>query len=133
MASRTPPTRAAQSFGEGVVSISDVPHIRAILVATARAAAPLTYAELLNALGHPFTRPRMRALCRTLDAIDEAALASGEPALAVLVVRQSDGLPGQGWWVGASDYTGPWTGPEALAHVRGLQAQVFAFWRRDPS
>ena len=26
----------------------------------------------------------------------------GEPELAVLVVRQSDGLPGQGWWVGAA-------------------------------
>ena len=33
----------------------------------------------------------------------------------MLVVRQSDGLPGQGWWVGGAKkhgYTGLWEGPE---------------------
>ena len=60
----------------------------------------LTYSELLAQLGHGFSRPKMRALCKTLGAVDEEAEARGEPELAVLVVRQSDGLPGQGWWVG---------------------------------
>lgn len=117
---------------DAAVALSDVAHVRALLVATARQRHPMSYAELLNALGHPFTRPRMRALCRTLDAIDAAARAAGEPELAVLVVRQSDGLPGQGWWVGRrageSSDSGPWTGPEALAFVRGRQEEAFEFW-----
>ncbi len=76
----------------------------------------------------------MRALCRTLDAIDEACAARAEPELAVLVVRESDRLPGQGWWVGGrpvrEGYEGPWTGPEALAFVHGLQQRAFAYWDR---
>lgn len=74
----------------------------------------------------------MRALCRTLDAIDTAGAARGEPGLAVLVVRESDRLPGQGWWVGAAerwDYAGLWIGPDAAELVRMRQAEVFRFWR----
>jgi hypothetical protein len=121
---------------DAAVPISDAAHVRALLIAAARQGTALSYAELLNALGHPFTRPRMRALCRTLDAIDEAARAAGEPDLAVLVVRQSDGLPGQGWWVGTrvrnTGYAGAWTGPEASRLVRDLQLAAFAFWRSRP-
>ena len=77
----------------------------------------------------------MRALCRTLDAVDAAGAASGEPELAVLVVREADGLPGQGWWVGGrpmrEGYEGPWTGPEAAAFVRSLQERAFAHWRAE--
>ena len=55
------------------------------------------------------------------------------PELAVLVVRQSDGIPGQGWFVsgGARDhgYEGPWEGPEAARFIRALQSQTFAFWQ----
>ena len=124
---------AAWGVADAAVAISDVPHVRALLVATAHAGQALTYATLLNALGLPFTRPRMRALCRTLDAIDEAGRAAGEPELAVLVVRQSDGLPGQGWWVGRSTggagYAGPWTGPEAMGFVQRSQEEAFRFWR----
>lgn len=124
---------SAWGVADAAVSISDVPHVRALLVAAARERQPLTYATLLNALGHPFTRPRMRALCRTLDAIDDAGRAAGEPELAVLVVRQSDGLPGQGWWVGRSTgeagYAGSWTGAEAMAFVRRMQEEAFRFWR----
>jgi hypothetical protein len=75
----------------------------------------------------------MRAVCKTLDAIDEAGAAAGEPELAVLLVRESDGLPGQGWWVGQRvmqlGYDGPWTGAQALAFVRRLQEETFAWWR----
>ena len=59
----------------------------------------------------------MRALCKVLAVVDDEAAALGEPGLAVLVVRQSDGLPGQGWWVGDAamlhGYDGPWEGPQA--------------------
>ena len=74
----------------------------------------------------------MRALCAILGAVDEQGAARGEPELAVLVVRQSDGLPGQGWWIGAArhyGYEGPWEGPEAAHFIRRLQAESFAFWQ----
>ena len=82
--------------------LADPDEVRAILVASARAGLPITYAEVLGLLGHHFTRPKMRALCKVLTFVDDEAEAKGEPELAVLVVRQSDGLPGQGWWVGGA-------------------------------
>ncbi|MDX7952915.1 hypothetical protein P7D22_17250 [Lichenihabitans sp. Uapishka_5] len=117
---------------EAAIALSNVGPVRALLVAAVRQQQALTYAALLNALGHPFTRPRMRAVCRTLDAIDEAGHAAGEPELAVLVVRQSDGLPGQGWWVSRLSYPGPWRGPEATIFVRELQEVAFGFWNNMP-
>jgi hypothetical protein len=106
--------------------------IRAILVAAAREGRAVSYSEMLGDLGHRFTRPKMRALCKVLDAVDQAGGTVGEPELAVLVVRESDGLPGQGWWVGRADalgYHGDWTGPDARALVRELQGQAFDYWR----
>ena len=116
--------------------IGDVARVRALLIAAARRGRAVSYADLLDQLGHRFTRPRMRALCRTLDAIDDAAAAAGEPDLAVLVVRASDGLPGQGWWTGRAlmaGYDGPWTGPAAAAFVRAEQDRAFGFWGRRPA
>lgn len=122
----------ASTPGSGDVSaIADVPRVRAILTAAAREGRAVSYSEALGQLGLRFTRPKMRALCRTLDAIDRDELAAARPALAVLVVRESDGLPGQGWWTGsdARGYAGAWTGPEAMAHVRALQQRAFEYWR----
>jgi hypothetical protein len=117
------------------MSLADPAEVRAHLVAAAAAGTPLTYSELLGQLGYPFSRPRMRALCRTLAAVDEEAEARGEPELAVLVVRQSDGLPGQGWWVaGAAQqhgHKGSWEGPVAKRLVKTLQARAFDYWRRN--
>lgn len=113
------------------MSIADVGEVRAHLVAAARAGTALTYSELLGQLGYPFSRPRMRALCKTLEAVDQDAEAAGEPELAVLVVRQSDGLPGQGWWVGSAaehGHEGSWEGREARALIARLQAEAFAYW-----
>jgi hypothetical protein len=114
------------------MSIADPAVVREHLLTAAAAGHPLTYSELLERLGHAFTRPKMRALCTTLTTIDEAAQADGEPELAVLVVRQSDGLPGQGWWIGSWEkhrFTGEWTGPEAHRLVERLQGQAFAYWQ----
>jgi hypothetical protein len=116
-------------------AIGDMVRVRAILIASARAGEPISYSHLLAELGHRFTRPKMRAVCKTLDAVDSAGAEAGEPGLAVLVVRESDGLPGQGWWVGGiamrHGYDGPWTGVEALGFVRGLQEEVFDWWRGE--
>ncbi len=113
-------------------SIADPDEVRAHLVAAATAGHPLTYSELLAQLGHGFTRPKMRALCKTLAAVDFEAAARGEPELAVLVVRQSDGLPGQGWWVDggaeAHGYDGPWEGDKAARFIDRLQQKAFEHW-----
>ena len=112
--------------------LADPVEVRAHLVAAAAASHPLTYAELLAQLGHGFTRPRMRALCKTLAAVDEETAVRGEPELAVLVVRQADGLPGQGWWIDVSaaahGYTGPWEGPQAAKLIRQLHQRAFEHW-----
>ena len=125
-----------ESAGREAGSIADTGLVRAHLVAAARRREALSYSELLDMLGHRFTRPRMRALCRTLDAIDVAGAAAGEPELAVLVVRESDRLPGQGWWAGGrpmrEGYEGPWTGKQALGFVYELQERAFSHWAREP-
>lgn len=114
-------------------SIADVARVRALLIEAAKAGEAISYSHLLAQLGHRFTRPKMRAVCKTLDLIDEAAIAADEPELAVLVVRESDGLPGQGWWGGARAfvlrYDGPWTGPRAMTLVREQQQIAFDYWR----
>lgn len=112
--------------------LAEPAEVRRLLIESAAAGEAITYSELLNALGHQFTRPKMRALCKVLGAIDDEAAERGEPELAVLVVRQSDGLPGQGWWVAGGamlhGYDGLWTGPEAMKLVKKLQRQAFRYW-----
>jgi hypothetical protein len=115
------------------MSLHDPDEVRAHLVAAAAAGHTLTYSELLEHLGYGFSRPKMRQLCKTLGAVDDEAAARGEPELAVLVVRQSDGLPGQGWWIaGASthDYGGQWEGPKAARFIRKLQQRTFDYWAK---
>lgn len=107
--------------------------VRGILISAARQRTALTYSEMLGALGHTFTRPLMRHLCKVLDAIDADGRAAGEPGLAVLVVRQSDGLPGQGWFVARGgiydDLPIEWEGPAALRYTKARQADAFAYWQ----
>jgi hypothetical protein len=112
--------------------LADPVEVRAILIASAQAGQAISYAEVLELLGHQFTRPKMRQLCKVLSFVDDDAEARGEPELAVLVVRQSDGLPGQGWWVGGASkhgYTGLWEGPKAAKLIRKIQKQAFDYWR----
>lgn len=111
-----------------MVTPADLPDVKALLIAAARAQRDLSYSELLLALGYRFSRPKIRSLCRLLDAIDAAGRAAGEPELAVLVVRESDRLPGQGWWVGRRDAPADWTGPAARDFVDARQQAAFAWW-----
>jgi hypothetical protein len=111
--------------------LADPAEVRAILIASAKAGDAITYSETLALLGHDFTRPKMRALCKVLAYVDDEAETLGEPELAVLVVRQSDRLPGQGWWIGGAKkhgYTGHWEGPKAARLIRKLHAQAFEYW-----
>src|SRR5262249_27061540 len=111
--------------------LADPAEVRAILVASAKAGEPISYREVLELLGHHFTRPKMRALCKVLGYVDDGAEDRGEPEVARLVGRPSGGLPGQGWWVGGAKkhgYTGLWEGPKAARLIRKLQRQAFEHW-----
>lgn len=116
-----------------MAGLADPGDVRLHLVAAARAGTALSYGALLEQLGYSFSRPKMRALCSILGTIDEEGARRGEPELAVLVVRQSDGLPGQGWWVAGGGrsrgYEGPWEGPEARCFIERVQAESFAYWQ----
>lgn len=118
-----------------MAALAEPDEVRAHLVAAAEAGVALTYSELLERLGYHFSRPKMRQLCAILTSVDEEAEARGEPELAVLVVRQSDGIPGQGWWVSGGarsrGYLGPWEGPEAACFIARVQAETFAYWQSE--
>lgn len=109
--------------------LHDVGRIEAMMQDAAKDGRWMSYSELLLALGFRFTRPKMRAVCKTLEEVDRRAAARGEPELAVLLVREGDGLPGQGWWTGRQDYAGQWTGAEAKAFVSKIQARAFRHWK----
>jgi hypothetical protein len=109
----------------------DLDQIEALLRASAKEGRPITYSETLDALGYRFSRPKMRALCVALGEIDRRAEAREEPELAVLVVRASDKIPGQGWWVQRNDpnYNGPWDGPRAEEYVQAIQQKTYDYWK----
>lgn len=109
-------------------ALYDVARIKTMLEQYAREGRAVSYSELLLNLGFRFTRPKMRQLCKTLDRIDLLTANEGAPALAVLVVREGDGLPGQGWWTGRTDYQGEWTGPNARQFIGELHVEVFTYW-----
>ena len=117
------------------MSLAAAEEVRAHLVAAAQAGTALTYSEMLERLGYAFSRPKMRQLCAILGSVDDEAEARGEPELAVLVVRQSDRIPRQGWWVAgrgrSRGYAGPWEGPEAARFVAKVQAETFAYWQSN--
>ncbi len=113
------------------MSLTDPGEVRAHLIGAAAEGHALTYSQLLEHLGYGFSRPKMRQLCKTLGAVDDEAAARDEPELAVLVVRQSDGLPGQGWWIAGArshGYDGPWEGPRAAKFIHELQQRTFDYW-----
>ncbi len=86
---------------------------------------------MLAHFGIKITPRRVYGLCRDLGAVCERNRARGEPELAVLVVRKSDRLPGDGFFHDAwrdGSYDGPATGPEARAYIDALTEAVFAFW-----
>jgi hypothetical protein len=110
-------------------ALFDVARVETLVQDAAQREEAMSYSELLLMLGYRFTRPKMRSLCKVLDEVDRRGAARGEPELAVLVVRESDRLPGQGWWMGRRDYKGEWTGPAARAHINKIQKRAFRYWK----
>lgn len=132
---RRPVYRPKTATGEGPTPawrrLFDVILIEAVLQGAAQNGKALSYAETLHSLGYDFSRPKMRALCAALNEVDARARDRGQPPLAVLVVRASDGLPGAGWWIEKDrQYRGPREGDEAAAYIRRKQREVFKYWRK---
>ncbi len=91
---------------------------------------------MLAHFGIKITPRRVYGLCRDLGTVCERNRARAEPELAVLVVRKSDRLPGDGFFHTAwrdGSYEGPATGPRARAYIDALTAAVFAFWAEPAS
>lgn len=113
----------------------DIDALEQLLIDAARDRRTLAYSEVLSHFGKRVTPIRVYALCRDLGVVSERNRARREPELAVLVVRKTDRLPGEGFFHGAwkdGSYDGPATGPAARAYIDGLTETVFAFFaRRD--
>ena len=116
-------------------NLVDIDRLEKLLIEAARARRSLTYAEVLAHFGIRITPRRVFALCRDLGAVCERNRARGEPELAVLVVRKSDRLPGEGFFHSLwrdGTYDGPATGPAAATFIRRETERVFAYWGGGP-
>ena len=108
----------------------DLDRLERVLVRAARERRPLTYGQLLAYFGLRVGRVTVGALCRDLGRVGRRRAAEEWPDLACLVVRKSDGLPGEGYFAGLRAegvYAGPSEGPEAAAALRVLQERAFAW------
>jgi hypothetical protein len=113
------------------MALFPVDELEALLILKAKKGAAVSYGEVFAWFGHPFQRFQVGQLCAALDEVDRRQRGLGRPELAVLVVRASDGIPGQGWWMGKNQdaWSGPIVGPEAAAFVRAIQRRAFDHWR----
>jgi hypothetical protein len=112
-------------------NLVDIDRLEALLIEAAGERRSLTYAEVLASFGIRIAPRRVYALCRDLGEVCARNRARGEPELAVLVVRKTDRLPGEGFFHSAwrdGAYDGPATGPEARAYIQRLTEDVFAYW-----
>lgn len=112
------------------MALFPVDELEAWLIACAKAGESVTYGEAFLRFGLPFQRFQVGHLCAALDEVDRLQRGRGRPELAVLVVRASDRIPGQGWWLSKSHdpWEGPFEGPEARRFVEAHQARAFAYW-----
>lgn len=112
----------------------DIDALELLLIEAARERRTLAYSEVLSHFGKRVTPIRVYALCRDLGAVCERNRARKEPELAVLVVRKTDRMPGEGFFHDAwkdGSYDGPATGPEARAYINDLTEIVFDFFSEE--
>lgn len=111
----------------------DLERLERALIDAARNGRPVTYAQLLGLFGRRVGPNNVRALCRDLGRVGAKLETRGAPDLACLVVRQSDGLPGEGWFGWARErmgYDGPSRGVAARAFLDDCQERAVTWARR---
>lgn len=106
--------------------------LEALLVLRAKTGNDISYGEVFAWFDLPFQRFQVGQLSAALHEVDSRQRGLGRPELAVLVVRQSDHIPGQGWWTGRTDWNGPIEGPDACRFVEKLKQQAYAYWADIP-
>jgi hypothetical protein len=110
----------------------DIDRLERVLLQAAAEEHALTYGQILAFFGRRVTPIQVSALCRDLGLVCRRVEARGGPDLACLVVRKSDSLPGEGYFVAMRSerhYDGPPTGPQAHAFIRQRQELAYAFAR----
>ena len=98
------------------MSLADPEELRAHLIAAAAAGHPLTYSELLERLGYAFSRPKMRALCKVLAAVDFPRI---ERAVREILIAVGEDPDREGLL-------------ETPARVARMYAEMFAGLKQDP-
>ncbi|MGH1482615.1 MAG: ribose-phosphate pyrophosphokinase [Geminicoccales bacterium] len=114
----------------------DIDDLERLLINAATEKRTLAYGDVLRHFDKRTTPIRVYALCRDLGKVSDRNRERGEPELAVLVVRKSDRLPGEGFFHGPWEeghYDGPATGPRAVAYIEGLTQSVFDYWDTGPN
>jgi len=107
--------------------VLDADALERVLVQAAREGRSVSYRQLLAFAGRRVGPNNVRALMRVLAEVCRRSDAKGEPDLACLVVRESDGLPGEGYFAAEAEKAGPLDGSRR-ARVELAQAEAFAFW-----
>ena len=117
------------------MALFPIDELEALLILKASNAEAISYGDVFAWFGHRFQRFQVGQLCAALEEVDSLQRGQGHPQLASLVVRQSDGLPGQGWWLskGHDEWQGLFTGPEAVAFVKKHQQRAFDHWAQGDS
>lgn len=113
----------------------DIDALEDLLITAACERRTLAYSEVLAHFEKRVTPIRVYALCRDLGVVSERNRERREPELAVLVVRKTDRLPGEGFFHSAwkdGSYEGPATGPAARAYIDGLTERVFSYFEEAP-
>ena len=113
----------------------DLEILERLLKTAAREERPVTYGQLLGYFGRKVTRITVSALCRDLGIVCRRVEEGGGPDLACLVVRKSDGMPGEGYFSSLrhdEGYDGPNIGPQAHKLVQERQRVAFA-WAKSLS
>jgi hypothetical protein len=105
----------------------DADALERVLVQAAREGRTVSYRRLLAMGGRRVGPNNVRALMRVLAEVCRRSEAKGEPDLACLVVRESDGLPGEGYFAAEAARSEPLHGSRR-ARVERAQKAAFAFW-----
>jgi hypothetical protein len=114
--------------------VIDLDRLERVLIQAAREGRPVTYGQVLAFFGWKVTQVTVSALCRDLGRVHERRAPEGWPDLACLVVRKSDGLPGEGYFASLraeGRYAGPGVGPAAEAFVRARQRAAHAWAEQE--
>ena len=107
----------------------DLDRLESLLLRAARDGHALTYAQILGFFERRVGPIMVQALCRDLGHVCRRLEPRGLGDIACLVVRKSDGLPGDGYFQSLraeEGYGGPSTGPVAEAEIRRRQDRIFA-------